>query len=214
MLSLLISEHTPRLEFVVPFIAAAEQRFHVLITHMVAAEGAMGPADQALDLGGGGAMDLVAAALSLIGRAPFMLVALVLVLVVIWAVCELGNCRRYWALASAIPGPPAELWRGNLRDIQAAGGWVHYTAFIRGLHKEYGPVVRFWRGRQLVVSVHVSLMSEGFFHFCPSQEFPEALCRSVVNYSRRKTGNISSLMHCTPLCPWLPLIERTVRIFV
>ena len=39
---------------------------------------------------------------------------------------------------------------GNLEDMKKAGGLHDY---VNGLHKTYGPIVSFWWGKQLVVSL-------------------------------------------------------------
>ncbi|KAL8600517.1 hypothetical protein ACOMHN_005011 [Nucella lapillus] len=52
---------------------------------------------------------------------------------------------------STVPGmePPADQ-NGNLKDISKAGS-LH--EFLMGLHKEFGPVVSFWWGKQYTVSI-------------------------------------------------------------
>jgi len=45
---------------------------------------------------------------------------------------------------------PSNPETGNLEDIKKAGG-LH--CYVNGLHKTFGPVVSFWWGKQLVVSL-------------------------------------------------------------
>ena len=155
VLSVLISEHTPHLEFIVPFITAAERQLQSLTGSMRTAVDAMqtaGLQDEGSDYSSTSLFKLPISYLFMWAVALFFIT---------WSIDQALKYWRYRSLVNSIPGPPADFWSGNLGDIQRAGGWIQYTPFIRALHKQYGPVVRFWRGRHLVVSIHVSLHSPG-----------------------------------------------------
>ncbi|ORY00912.1 cytochrome P450 [Basidiobolus meristosporus CBS 931.73] len=54
------------------------------------------------------------------------------------------------AVGNRIPGPKCRLLTDNRSIINAAGS---YASFLLDLHTKYGPIARYWDGRDLVVSI-------------------------------------------------------------
>uniref|UniRef100_A0A8C6ZFK2 Cytochrome P450 20A1 n=1 Tax=Nothoprocta perdicaria TaxID=30464 RepID=A0A8C6ZFK2_NOTPE len=78
----------------------------------------------------------------------FAIFAVTFLLILVGAVLYLYPASRQ---ASGIPGlAPTDEKDGNLPDITASGS-LH--EFLRNLHEKHGPLVSFWFGRRLVVSL-------------------------------------------------------------
>uniref|UniRef100_A0A1D5R825 Cytochrome P450 family 20 subfamily A member 1 n=1 Tax=Macaca mulatta TaxID=9544 RepID=A0A1D5R825_MACMU len=105
----------------------------------------------------------------------------------------------YWAFrqAAGIPGiTPTEEKDGNLPDIVNSGS-LH--EFLVNLHERYGPVVSFWFGRRLVVSLGtVDVLKQ---HINPNKTLDpfETMLKSLLRY-QSGGGNVSENHMRKKLC--------------
>uniref|UniRef100_A0A8B9V717 Cytochrome P450 family 20 subfamily A member 1 n=1 Tax=Anas zonorhyncha TaxID=75864 RepID=A0A8B9V717_9AVES len=114
----------------------------------------------------------------------FAIFAVTFLLVLVGAVLYLYPASRQ---ASGIPGlAPTDEKDGNLPDIVASRS-LH--EFLVNLHEKYGPVVSFWFGRRLVVSIgSIDLLKQ---HINPnriSNPF-EAILKSFLRYQPSLNGD-------------------------
>ncbi|XP_076787939.1 cytochrome P450 20A1 isoform X2 [Arvicanthis niloticus] len=107
----------------------------------------------------------------------FAIFAVTFLLALVGAVLYLYPASRQ---ASGIPGlPPTEEKDGNLLDIVNSGS-LH--EFLANLHERYGPVVSFWFGRRLVVSLgSIDVLKQ---HFNPNKAPDpfETMLKSLLGY--------------------------------
>ncbi|WP_161634920.1 cytochrome P450 [Leptolyngbya sp. Heron Island J] len=59
---------------------------------------------------------------------------------------------RWKYVGNQLPGPPSDMWFGNLREIKQYAGFFDY---LPSMHKQYGKIFRFWMGpTNLIVSIN------------------------------------------------------------
>ncbi|XP_021511337.1 cytochrome P450 20A1 [Meriones unguiculatus] len=107
----------------------------------------------------------------------FAIFAVTFLLALVGAVLYLYPASRQ---ASGIPGiTPTEEKDGNLPDIVNSGS-LH--EFLVNLHERYGPVVSFWFGRRLVVSLGTADVLKQ--HFSPNKTSDpfETMLKSLLGY--------------------------------
>ncbi|KAK2494369.1 hypothetical protein MC885_008981 [Smutsia gigantea] len=99
--------------------------------------------------------------------------------------------------AAGIPGiTPTEEKDGNLPDIVNSGS-LH--EFLVNLHERYGPVVSFWFGRRLVVSLGtVDVLKQHINPNKTSDPF-ETMLKSLLRY-QSGVGNVSENHMRKKLC--------------
>ncbi|XP_038605526.1 cytochrome P450 20A1 isoform X1 [Tachyglossus aculeatus] len=114
----------------------------------------------------------------------FVLFAVTFLLVLVGAVLYLCPASRQ---ASGIPGlTPTEEKDGNLPDIVIKGS-LH--EFLVNLHERYGPVVSFWFGRRLVVSLGtVDLLKQHVNPNWTTDPF-EMMLKSLLRYQSGLGGD-------------------------
>uniref|UniRef100_H0XCP6 Cytochrome P450 family 20 subfamily A member 1 n=1 Tax=Otolemur garnettii TaxID=30611 RepID=H0XCP6_OTOGA len=107
----------------------------------------------------------------------FAIFAITFLLALVGAVLYLYPASRQ---AAGIPGiPPTEEKDGNLPDIVHSGS-LH--EFLVNLHERYGPVVSFWFGRRLVVSLGtIDVLKQ---HINPNKTLDsfETMLKSLLRY--------------------------------
>ncbi|KAF4014197.1 hypothetical protein G4228_005577 [Cervus hanglu yarkandensis] len=115
----------------------------------------------------------------------FAIFAVTFLLALVGAVLYLYPASRQ---AAGIPGiTPTEEKDGNLPDIVNSGS-LH--EFLVNLHERYGPVVSFWFGRRLVVSLGtVDVLKQ---HINPNKTLDpfETMLKSLLRY-QSDSGNVS-----------------------
>ncbi|XP_033715774.1 cytochrome P450 20A1 isoform X3 [Tursiops truncatus] len=115
----------------------------------------------------------------------FAIFAVTFLLALVGAVLYLYPASRQ---AAGIPGiTPTEEKDGNLPDIVNSGS-LH--EFLVNLHERYGPVVSFWFGRRLVVSLgSVDVLKQHINPNKTSDPF-ETMLKSLLRY-QSESGNVS-----------------------
>ncbi|XP_059783343.1 cytochrome P450 20A1 isoform X2 [Balaenoptera ricei] len=115
----------------------------------------------------------------------FAIFAVTFLLALVGAVLYLYPASRQ---AAGIPGiTPTEEKDGNLPDIVNSGS-LH--EFLVNLHEKYGPVVSFWFGRRLVVSLGtVDVLKQHINPNKTSDPF-ETMLKSLLRY-QSDSGNVS-----------------------
>ncbi|XP_074857356.1 cytochrome P450 20A1 isoform X2 [Carettochelys insculpta] len=114
----------------------------------------------------------------------FAIFAVTFLLILVGAVIYLCPASRQ---ASGIPGvTPTDEKDGNLPDIVTSGS-LH--EFLVNLHEKYGPIVSFWFGRRLVVSVgSIDLLKQHINPNRTSDPF-EMMLKSLLRYQSGLTGD-------------------------
>ncbi|CAM4537873.1 cytochrome P450 20A1 isoform X1 [Lepidochelys kempii] len=114
----------------------------------------------------------------------FAIFAVTFLLILVGAVLYLCPASRQ---ASGIPGmTPTDEKDGNLPDIVTSGS-LH--EFLVNLHEKYGPVVSFWFGRRLVVSVgSIDLLKQHINPNRTSDPF-EMMLKSLLRYQSGLSGD-------------------------
>lgn len=107
----------------------------------------------------------------------FAIFAVTFLLALVGAVLYLYPASRQ---ASGIPGlTPTEEKDGNLPDIVNSGS-LH--EFLVNLHERYGPVVSFWFGRRLVVSLGTTDVLKQHFNPNKTSDPFETMLKSLLGY--------------------------------
>uniref|UniRef100_A0A8D2AES2 Cytochrome P450 family 20 subfamily A member 1 n=2 Tax=Sciurus vulgaris TaxID=55149 RepID=A0A8D2AES2_SCIVU len=119
----------------------------------------------------------------------FAIFAVTFLLALVGAVLYLYPASRQ---AAGIPGiTPTEEKDGNLPDIMNSGS-LH--EFLVGLHERHGPVVSFWFGRRLVVSLGtVDVLKQ---HINPNKTLDpfETMLKSLLKYQSGNESGSENLM--------------------
>lgn len=115
----------------------------------------------------------------------FVIFAFTFLLVLVGAVLYLYPSSRQ---SSGIPGmTPTDEKDGNLPDIITSGS-LH--EFLVNLHEKYGPVVSFWFGRRLVISLgSIDLLKEHINPNRTSDPF-ETMLKSLLQYQSGLGGDV------------------------
>ncbi|XP_054828534.1 cytochrome P450 20A1 isoform X2 [Eublepharis macularius] len=115
----------------------------------------------------------------------FVLFAATFLLVLVGAVLYLYPASRQ---ASGIPGmTPTDEKDGNLSDIITSGS-LH--EFLVNLHEKYGPVVSYWFGRHLVISLgSIDLLKQHINPNRTSDPF-ETMLKSLLRYQSGLGGDV------------------------
>nr|XP_020016099.1 cytochrome P450 20A1 [Castor canadensis] len=115
----------------------------------------------------------------------FAIFAVTFLLALVGAVLYLYPASRQ---ASGIPGiTPTEEKDGNLPDIVNSGS-LH--EFLVNLHEQYGPVVSFWFGRRLVVSLGTVDVLKHHINPNKTSDPFETMLKSLLRY-QSGAGNVS-----------------------